>query len=216
MLGKKRAKKENEEKMSQNKKNHKIITKEKKSPPKNNMFEIKSSKVFKNSEIKKDECIEDFKNDNFLPNINKDNFISIDNYINEKVYIKKFETIKQKFKQLDSIYEDNNNFILYNIDRLTSILSSLIISQNEKKKEESKDIGEKIFKGEDNEKKSIELNPVIVDANNDYYLNYLLTLNDALKKKYNESITFDEINKFFTNFAFDKIENFMNLLKSIN
>ena len=61
-----------------------------------------------------------------------------------------------------------------------------------------------------------DIKPLVIDANKDQYLNYLLTLNDSLKKKINDDIQFDEIYQFFSNYSFQKIENFLKYLKSID
>ena len=232
MLGKKRVRNKNEENKSQPIKKLKIITNEK-NIKENSTKEQQSQQSYKKikySGDKNDEFMGPVKNVNFLFNSNKDIFLPFDNNLNENDDIKSktfnftpkisysklnIESIKQKFKQLDNTYEENNISILDNIDRLTSILSSINIAQNEQKKENNENIDEDLYKNTDSEKQNLEINPFIIDANNDHYLNYLLSLNDTLKKKYNESIKFDEINNFFTNFAFDKIENYVNLLKSI-
>ena len=62
-----------------------------------------------------------------------------------------------------------------------------------------------------NEKENIEdIKPLVIDANKDEFLNYLISLNDSLMKKINSDIQFDEIYQFFTNYALEKIENFIN------
>ena len=71
----------------------------------------------------------------------------------------------------------------------------------------------------DNIEQYENINPLIIDANNERYLNYLLNLNDNFKKKINNDIKFDELYQFFTNYTIQKIENFMNNLienKNIN
>ena len=232
MLGKKRVRNKSKENKNQSKKKLKIITKEKniKENTTKGQQSDESHQKRKYSDNKKDEFMEPVKNDDFSFNSNKDIFLPFDNTLNENddIKSKKFnfipkisysklniEAIKQKFKQLDNTYEENNIFILDNIDRLTSILSSIIIAQNEQKKENKENIHEDFSENKDSKKQNLKIDPFIIDANNDHYLNYLLSLNDTLKKKYYESIKFDEINNFFTNFAFDKIENYINLLKSI-
>lgn len=161
---------------------------------------------------------------------NNNNFFSEnDNIQNEtqKYNLKNnYEQIKQKFKQLDNNFGENNISIINNIDRLTSVLSSIIIAKNEQKtlketKEteinyKNKEKGRETIEKEKNyndKENSEDIKPLIIDANKDKYLNYLLSLNDSLKKKINNSIKFDEIDNFFTSFTFEKIENFMNNLK---
>ena len=187
----------------------------------------KASKTIKmNSENKKVEKKISLNKNNFLHNYdNCDNIINENEEINDKnqnifpnlksTSKLNFEQIKQKFRQLDNNYDENNITILNNIDRLTSILSSIIIAQNEQatieKENNKKDI---LFNDNDN-KINEGINPLIIDANNDQYINYLLSLNDSFKKKINKAIKFDEIDNFFTNFVIEQIENFMTNLKKI-
>lgn len=140
-----------------------------------------------------------------------------------------FEQIKQKFKQLDNNYGENNISIINNIDRLTSLLSSIIIEKNKQNifngnkemeinyinKEKRKEKNE-IDKNYSDKEIIEDIKPLVIDANKDQYLNYLLTLNDSLKKKINDDIQFDEIYQFFSNYSFQKIENFLKYLKSID
>ena len=124
-----------------------------------------------------------------------------------------FNQVKNELKKINNNITENNISILNNIDRLTSVLSSIIIAQNDINNQKN-DSEERIFKSEeDSDKNDIFNNPLIIDANNDEKLNYLMTLNDSLKKKINNDIKFDEIYQFFTNFAFQKIENAINILK---
>ena len=124
------------------------------------------------------------------------------NIKNEKYNIKyNFEQIKEKFKQLDNNYGENNISIINNIDRLTSLLSSIIIEKNKQNifngnkemeinyinKEKRKEKNE-IDKNYSDKEIIEDIKPLVIDANKDQYLNYLLTLNDSLKKKINDDI----------------------------
>ena len=96
------------------------------------------------------------------------------------------------------------------------MLSSIIIAQNENendKNNQNNDSDERIFKNEEDSDNIDNISPLVIDANNDEKINYLLSLNDSLKKKINNDIKFDQIYDFFTNFAFQKIENILNNLK---
>ena len=231
MIGTKRTRNEKKDKIKQ-KNDSQIINKEK-----DNNINQKSSKIIKTNTKNENEETKIYlnKNDYVIHNFNKLINDNNDKNDNKEINTKNknifpnfenssklnFDQVKQKFKQLDNSYDENNIIILNNIDRLTSILSSIIIAQNEQKANEKNE--------KENNKKDIQLNnndddgnkinedikPLIIDANNDQYLNYLLSLNDSLKKKINNAIKFDEIDNFFTNFVFEQIQTFMtNLRKS--
>ena len=79
-------------------------------------------------------------------------------------------------------------------------MSSIIIAQNEQKISENNDSDDRIFRNNDDDD-SIKIEsicPEIIDVNKDKYLNYLLSLNDSLKKKVKNDINFDKINQLFT------------------
>ena len=233
MLGKKRNK--NKTKYDNNHKNKiEIINTEK-----NNITD-KKTLIKNNKEIKNNSLLNTNINNNNKKHINEDEKPLItNNIINEKKenaykaigekhhkhlgsYSKlNYKQIKQKFKQIDNNYDENNISILDNIDRLTSVLSGIMVAQNEQKaeKNENFETKEKLDNNIDNIEQYENINPLIIDANNDRYLNYLLNLNDNFKKKINNDIKFDELYQFFTNYTIQKIENFMNNLienKNIN
>ena len=123
-----------------------------------------------------------------------------------------FNQVKNELKKINNSITENNISIINNIDRLTSVLSSIIIAQNDNNNQKN-DSEERIFKSEEDTYKIESFNnPLIIDANNDEKLNYLISLNDSLKKKINNDIKYDEIEQFFINFAFQKIENVLNIL----
>ena len=125
-----------------------------------------------------------------------------------------FSQIKKDLKKIKNNYLENNISIINNIDRLTSVLSSIIIAQNEQKISENNDSEDRIFRNNDDDSIKIEsISPEIIDVNKDKYLNYLLSLNDSLKKKVNKDINFDKINQFFTDFVFQNFEIFLKKLK---
>ena len=228
MLGKKRNK--NKTKDDNNHKNKiQIINTEK-----NNITD-KKTLIKNNKEIKNNSLLNTNINNN--NNINEEEkTLFTNNIINENAnkaigekhhkhlgsYSKlNYEQIKQKFKQIDNNYDENNISILDNIDRLTSVLSGIMVAQNEQKpeKNENFETKEKLDDNIDNIEQYENINPLIIDANNERYLNYLLNLNDNFKKKINNDIKFDELYQFFTNYTIQKIENFMNNLienKNIN
>ena len=233
MLGKKRNK--NKTKDDNNHKNKiQIINTEK-----NNITD-KKTLIKNNKEIKNNSLLNTNINNNNKNNINEDEKPLItNNIINEKnenaykaigekhhkhlgSYSKlNYKQIKQKFKQIDNNYDENNISILDNIDRLTSVLSGIMVAQNEQKaeKNENFETKEKFDDNIDNIEQYESINPLIIDANNDRYLNYLLNLNDNFKKKINDDFKFDELYQFFTNYTIQKIEYFMNNLienKNIN
>ena len=146
-------------------------------------------------------------NNNTKSNINTD--MNIKNKLN-------YSQVKNKIKKININISENNVAILNNIDRLTSVLSSIIIAQNENendKNNQNNDSDERIFKNEEDSDNIGNISPLVIDANNDEKINYLLSLNDSLKKKINNDIKFDQIYDYFTNFAFQKIENILNNLK---
>jgi len=126
-----------------------------------------------------------------------------------------FSQIKKDLKKIKNNYLENNISIINNIDRLTSVLSSIIIAQNEQKISENNDSEDRIFRNNDDDDsiKIESISPEIIDVNKDKYLNYLLSLNDSLKKKVNKDINFDKINQFFTDFVFQNFEIFLKKLK---
>jgi len=206
---------------------------------KNNITD-KKTLIKNNKEIKNNSLLNTNINNNNKNHINEDEKPLItNNIINEKnenaykaigekhhkhlgSYSKlNYKQIKQKFKQIDNNYDENNISILDNLDRLTSVLSGIMVAQNEQKaeKNENFETKEKLDNNIDNIEQYENINPLIIDANNDRYLNYLLNLNDNFKKKINNDIKFDELYQFFTNYTIQKIENFMNNLienKNIN
>ena len=222
-------------KIKENKENKKKRLRKKKVKIKKFLKIIKKQKSNSNSNnlkntIKKTENINETKNKHQIDNIfhssidnnNFDNLIKGNEGVKNVNFVQNlhfedssklnFAQIKQKFKQIDINYGENNLSILNHIDRLTSILSNIIVTQNEQKNKK-----EIIKKSNDEKSKNEDVhNPLIIDANNDKHLNFLLSLNDTIKKKISNVIKFDEIDKFFTNFAFEKIENIINILKFNN
>ena len=126
-----------------------------------------------------------------------------------------FSQIKKDLKKIKNSYLENNISIINNIDRLTSVLSSIIIAQNEQKISENNDSEDRIFRNNDDDDslKIESISPEIIDVNKDKYLNYLLSLNDSLKKRVNKDINFDKIHQIFTDFVFQKFDIFLKKVK---
>ena len=223
MLGKKRYKKEINQNINQKnilELNYKEISSEKDINFPKKLIKKKNLNPNKNEGDERKVNIESISKSSF-----SEHNIKIEKY-NAKY---NFEQIKQKFKQLDNNYGENNISIINNIDRLTSLLSSIIIEKNKQNifngnkemeinyinKEKRKEKNE-IDKNYSDKEIIEDIKPLVIDANKDQYLNYLLTLNDSLKKKINDDIQFDEIYQFFSNYSFQKIENFLKYLKSID
>ena len=223
MLGKKRYKKEINQNINQKnilELNYKEISSEKDINFPKKLIKKKNLNPNKNEGDERKVNIESISKSSF-----SEHNIKIEKY-NAKY---NFEQIKQKFKQLDNNYGENNISIINNIDRLTSLLSSIIIEKNKQNifngnkemeinyinKEKRKEKNE-IDKNYSDKEIIEDIKPLVIDANKDQYLNYLLTLNDSLKKKINDDIRFDEIYQFFSNYSFQKIENFLKYLKSID
>ena len=177
------------------------------------------NKIKQNHNIKAEEKSENL-------NLNLDiSFLSVDkqNYIekesknifsedNSKL---SFSQIKKDLKKIKNNYLENNISIINNIDRLTSVLSSIIIAQNEKNISENNDSEDRIFRNNDDDDslKIESISPEIIDVNKDKYLNYLLSLNDSLKKKVNKDINFEKINQLFTDFTFQNFDIFLKKIK---
>ena len=89
-------------------------------------------------------------------------------------------------------------------------MSSIIIAQNEQKISENNDSEDRIFRNNDDDDddslKIESISPEIIDVNKDKYLNYLLSLNDSLKKKVNKDINFEKIHQLLTDFFSQKIK----------
>ena len=94
-------------------------------------------------------------------------------------------------------------------------MSSIIIAQNEKNISENNDSEDRIFRNNDDDDslKIESISPEIIDVNKDKYLNYLLSLNDSLKKKVNKDINFEKINQLFTDFTFQNFDIFLKKIK---
>jgi hypothetical protein len=113
------------------------------------------------------------------------------------------------------------NFNIYfdflTLEKLTSVLSSIIIAQNEQRVSENNDSEDRIFRNNDDDDddslKIESISPEIIDVNKDKYLNYLLSLNDSLKKKVNKDINFEKINQLFTDFTFQNFDIFLKKIK---
>ena len=149
--------------------------------------------------------------------VDKQNYIEKDskNIFSEDNSKLSFSQIKKDLKKIKNNYLENNISIINNIDRLTSVLSSIIIAQNEKNISENNDSEDRIFRNNDDDDslKIESISPEIIDVNKDKYLNYLLSLNDSLKKKVNKDINFEKINQLFTDFTFQNFDIFLKKIK---
>ena len=150
--------------------------------------------------------------------IDKQNYIEKEskNIFSEDNSKLSFSQIKKDLKKIKNNYLENNISIINNIDRLTSVLSSIIIAQNEQKISENNDSEDRIFRNNDDDDDSLKIesiSPEIIDVNKDKYLNYLLSLNDSLKKKVNKDINFEKIHQLFTDFVFQNFDIFLKKLK---
>ena len=179
--------------------------------------EKEKNKIKQNTNIKKEEKSENLDLDISFSSIDAQNSIEKQskNIFSEDNSKLNFSQIKKDLKKIKNNYLENNISIINNIDRLTSVLSSLIIAQNEKNISENNDSEDRIFRNndEDDSIKIESISPEIIDVNKDKYLNYLLSLNDSLKKKVKKDINFDKINQIFSDFVFQNFENFLKKIK---
>ena len=171
----------------------------------------------KNHNIKAEEKSENLNLDISFLSVDKQNYIEKEskNIFSEDNSKLSFSQIKKDLKKIKNNYLENNNSIINNIDRLTSVLSSIIIAQNEKNISENNDSEDRIFRNNDDDDslKIESISPEIIDVNKDKYLNYLLSLNDSLKKKVNKDINFEKINQLFTDFTFQNFDIFLKKIK---
>ena len=200
MIGKKRIRKEKKNKTIKNNKKPKINKNSKNIIPK-----IKTKKEIEKSENKNniESIFNCFDTDKNSKNMELNNSSKLD-----------FRKIKEKLKKIDNNIEENNISIINNIDRLTSILSSIIIAQNEQKTNENNDSEERIFKNNDESFNLDNICPEIIDINKDKNINYLLSLNDSMKKRINNDMNFNKICQIFTDYSFENLEKFINKLKN--
>ena len=178
--------------------------------------EKEKNKIKQNPNIKNEEKFENLDLDISFSSIDNQNYIEKEskNIFSEDNSKLNFSQIKKDLKKIKNNYLENNISIINNIDRLTSVLSSIIIAQNEQKISENNDSDDRIFRNNDDDSIKIEsISPEIIDVNKDKYLNYLLSLNDSLKKKVKKDINFDKINQLFTDFVFQNFENFLKKIK---
>jgi hypothetical protein len=196
MIGKKRERNLN----TQKKEKEKEINKIKQNP------NIKNEEKFENLDL--DISFSSIDNQNYIEKESKNIFSEDNSKLN-------FSQIKKDLKKIKNNYLENNISIINNIDRLTSVLSSIIIAQNEQKISENNDSEDRIFRNNDNDDsiKIESISPEIIDVNKDKYLNYLLSLNDSLKKKVNKDINFEKINQLFTDFTFQNFDIFLKKIK---
>ena len=175
------------------------------------------NKIKQNHNIKAEEKSENLNLDISFLSVDKQNYIEKEskNIFSEDNSKLSFSQIKKDLKKIKNNYLENNNSIINNIDRLTSVLSSIIIAQNEKNISENNDSEDRIFRNNDDDDslKIESISPEIIDVNKDKYLNYLLSLNDSLKKKVNKDINFEKINQLFTDFTFQNFDIFLKKIK---
>jgi hypothetical protein len=175
------------------------------------------NKIKQNHNIKAEEKSENLNLDISFLSVDKQNYIEKEskNIFSEDNSKLSFSKIKKDLKKIKNNYLENNISIINNIDRLTSVLSSIIIAQNEKNISENNDSEDRIFRNNDDDDslKIESISPEIIDVNKDKYLNYLLSLNDSLKKKVNKDINFEKINQLFTDFTFQNFDIFLKKIK---
>ena len=175
------------------------------------------NKIKQNHNIEAEEKSENLNLDISFLSVDKQNYIEKEskNIFSEDNSKLNFSQIKKDLKKLKNNYLENNISIINNIDRLTSVLSSIIIAQNEKNISENNDSEDRIFRNNDDDDslKIESISPEIIDVNKDKYLNYLLSLNDSLKKKVNKDINFEKINQLFTDFTFQNFDIFLKKIK---
>ena len=175
------------------------------------------NKIKQNHNIEAEEKSENLNLDISFLSVDKQNYIEKEskNIFSEDNSKLSFSQIKKDLKKIKNNYLENNISIINNIDRLTSVLSSIIIAQNEKNISENNDSEDRIFRNndDDNSLKIESISPEIIDVNKDKYLNYLLSLNDSLKKKVNKDINFEKINQLFTDFTFQNFDIFLKKIK---
>lgn len=175
------------------------------------------NKIKQNHNIKAEEKSENLNLDISFLSVDKQNYIEKEskNIFSEDNSKLSFSQIKKDLKKIKNNYLENNISIINNIDRLTSVLSSIIIAQNEKNISENNDSEDRIFRNNDDDDslKIESISPEIIDVNKDKYLNYLLSLNDSLKKKVNKDINFEKINQLFTDFTFQNFDIFLKKIK---
>ena len=179
--------------------------------------EKEKNKIKQNPNNKKEEKSENLDLDISFSSIDAQNSVEKEskNIFSEDNSKLSFSQIKKDLKKIKNNYLENNISIINNIDRLTSVLSSIIIAQNEKNISENNDSEDRIFRNndEDDSIKIESISPEIIDVNKDKYLNYLLSLNDSLKKKVNKDINFEKINQLFTDFTFQNFDIFLKKIK---
>jgi hypothetical protein len=179
--------------------------------------EKEKNKIKQNPNIKKEEKSENLDLDISFSSIDAQNSVEKQskNIFSEDNSKLNFSKIKKDLKKIKNNYLENNISIINNIDRLTSVLSSIIIAQNEKNISENNDSEDRIFRNNDDDDslKIESISPEIIDVNKDKYLNYLLSLNDSLKKKVNKDINFEKINQLFTDFTFQNFDIFLKKIK---
>ena len=175
------------------------------------------NKIKQNHNIEAEEKSENLNLDISFLSVDKQNYIEKEskNIFSEANSKLSFSQIKKDLKKIKNNYLENNISIINNIDRLTSVLSSIIIAQNEKNISENNDSEDRIFRNNDDDDslKIESISPEIIDVNKDKYLNYLLSLNDSLKKKVNKDINFEKINQLFTDFTFQNFDIFLKKIK---
>ena len=175
------------------------------------------NKIKQNHNIEAEEKSENLNLDISFLSVDKQNYIEKEskNIFSEDNSKLSFSQIKKDLKKIKTNYLENNISIINNIDRLTSVLSSIIIAQNEKNISENNDSEDRIFRNNDDDDslKIESISPEIIDVNKDKYLNYLLSLNDSLKKKVNKDINFEKINQLFTDFTFQNFDIFLKKIK---
>ena len=179
--------------------------------------EKEKNKIKQNPNNKKEEKSENLDLDISFSSIDAQNSVEKEskNIFSEDNSKLSFSQIKKDLKKIKNNYLENNISIINNIDRLTSVLSSIIIAQNEKNISENNDSEDRIFRNNDDDDslKIESISPEIIDVNKDKYLNYLLSLNDSLKKKVNKDINFEKINQLFTDFTFQNFDIFLKKIK---
>ena len=175
------------------------------------------NKIKQNHNIEAEEKSENLNLDISFLSVDKQNYIEKEskNIFSEDNSKLSFSQIKKDLKKIKNNYLENSISIINNIDRLTSVLSSIIIAQNEQRVSENNDSEDRIFRNNDDDDslKIESISPEIIDVNKDKYLNYLLSLNDSLKKKVNKDINFEKINQLFTDFTFQNFDIFLKKIK---
>ena len=164
-------------------------------------------------------------NDNDVKNKKKE-----DNDIHDNIYLCLYKTkdvLSQMAKYLNKFENnnvDNNISILTNIDILTSIFSMIINKmKNDNKNNNSEndeikniDIEKYINNNNDNNEEDIKRESIPIDGNiYEYYLNYILRINDSFKNKLKAIKLYNSFKSLFLTVLFKNIESLILKLSKI-